>query len=79
MERRIITTDATEEDERIENTLRPQCLKDYVGQEKLKSTLNIYKQLKTVGMHWIMCCFTARPVLEKRPWRGSLPMKWEPG
>ena len=29
MERRIITTEATEEDVRIETTLRPQCLSDY--------------------------------------------------
>ena len=42
MERRIITTEVTAEDERIETTLRPQCLRDYVGQEKIKSTLNIY-------------------------------------
>ncbi len=42
MERRIITTEATEEDARIETTLRPQCLSDYVGQEKIKSTLKIY-------------------------------------
>ena len=35
MERRIITTEATEEDVRIETTLRPQCLSDYVGQEKI--------------------------------------------
>ena len=42
MERRIITTEATEEDVRIETTLRPQCLSDYVGQEKIKSTLKIY-------------------------------------
>lgn len=42
MERRIITTEATEENVRIETTLRPQCLSDYVGQEKIKSTLKIY-------------------------------------
>ena len=42
MERRIITTEATEEDVRIETTLRPQCLPNYVGQEKIKSTLKIY-------------------------------------
>ena len=50
MERRIITTEATEEDVRIETTLRPQCLSDYVGQEKIKSTpvsythLDVYKR-----------------------------------
>ena len=42
MERRIITTEATEEDVRIETTLRPHCLSDYLGQEKIKSTLKIY-------------------------------------
>ena len=50
MERRIITTEVTAEDERIETTLRPQCLRDYVGQEKIKSTLNIYiEAAKTRG------------------------------
>ena len=42
MERRIITTDVTQEDVPIEATLWPQYLKDYVGQEKLKSTLKVY-------------------------------------
>lgn len=42
MERRIITTEATAEDTPIETTLRPQYLKDYIGQERLKSTLKIY-------------------------------------
>ena len=42
MERRIITTDVTQEDVPIEATLRPQYLKDYVGQEKLKSTHKVY-------------------------------------
>ena len=42
MERRIITTDVTQEDVPIEATLRPQYLKAYVGQEKLKSTLKVY-------------------------------------
>ena len=42
MERRIITTEVTEEDKRIEQNLRPQLLSDYIGQEKIKSTLKIY-------------------------------------
>ncbi len=41
MERRIINTDLTEEDSKVESYLRPQALKDYIGQEKLKSTLKI--------------------------------------
>lgn len=42
MERRIITTDITEEEKRVESNLRPQFLDEYVGQEKLKSTLKVY-------------------------------------
>ncbi len=44
MERRIITTDITEEDRRIEGSLRPQLLDDYIGQEKTKENLKIYIQ-----------------------------------
>ena len=42
MEKRIITTDVTEEDFSLEGRRRPQTLEDYVGQEKTKSTLKIY-------------------------------------
>ena len=41
-ERRIITTDVTEDDVRIEPGLRPKRLADYIGQEKIKSTLKIF-------------------------------------
>ena len=36
MDKRIITTDMMEEDIRMEGSLRPQYLKDYIGQEKAK-------------------------------------------
>lgn len=42
MSRRIITTENLEEDIKIENSLRPQLLSDYIGQEKAKETLKIY-------------------------------------
>ena len=42
MEKRIITTDVMEEDLRTEGNLRPQLLKDYIGQEKAKKNLKIY-------------------------------------
>ena len=42
MERRIITTDVTEEDLGLEGSLRPQTLEEYIGQEKTKKTLKIY-------------------------------------
>ena len=42
MARRMITTEFTEEDEKIEGSLRPQLLKDYIGQQKVKKNLKVY-------------------------------------
>ena len=42
MEKRIITTDVMDEDLRIEGSLRPQSLKEYIGQEKAKKNLKVY-------------------------------------
>lgn len=42
MAKRSITTEFTEEDASIENSLRPQMLSDYIGQEKVKKNLKIY-------------------------------------
>ena len=42
MSRRIITTDVTEEDKKIETSLRPQLLGEYIGQERIKGTLKIF-------------------------------------
>ena len=42
MARRVIETSVQEEDIKIEGSLRPQYLKDYIGQEKAKEILKIY-------------------------------------
>ena len=42
MEKRMITTDVIEEDKRLEGSLRPQTLDEYIGQEKIKRSLKIY-------------------------------------
>ncbi len=42
MEKRVISTDLMEEDYKIENSLRPKFLKDYIGQSKAKENLKIY-------------------------------------
>ncbi|MBC5687868.1 Holliday junction branch migration DNA helicase RuvB [Mediterraneibacter sp. NSJ-55] len=42
MGKRIITTENLEEDIKIESSLRPQRLEEYIGQEKAKETLAIY-------------------------------------
>lgn len=43
-QRRVIATEATEEDKKIETSLRPQYLKDYIGQERIKQNLQIFIQ-----------------------------------
>ncbi len=42
MEKRIISTQVREEDIKIEKSLRPQTLEDYIGQQKAKENLKIY-------------------------------------
>ena len=42
MEKRVISTQIQEEDKKIEKTLRPQTLNDYIGQKKAKEHLKIY-------------------------------------
>lgn len=42
MKKRIITTDVTEEDVKIEGSLRPQRLEEYIGHKKTKDMLKIY-------------------------------------
>ena len=41
---RFITSTRSLEDEDVENTLRPTSMDDYVGQDKVKNSLNIYIQ-----------------------------------
>ena len=42
MSRKIITTEETEEDKKVDGSLRPQRLDEYIGQEKIKSTLKVF-------------------------------------
>ena len=42
MARRMIETGFTEEDVKIEGSLRPKCLEDYIGQTKVKENLKVY-------------------------------------
>ncbi len=42
MAKRMITTEFTEEDSKLESSLRPQLLEDYIGQAKIKENLKVY-------------------------------------
>lgn len=44
MEKRMITTEVLQEDQKLEKSLRPLLLKDYIGQEKIKSNIQIYME-----------------------------------
>ena len=68
MDKRMITTDVTEEDLPLEGNLRPQTLDEYIGQEKTKKTLKIY----------IEAAKQRHDALDhvKPPYPASLPMRW---
>ena len=40
--RKVISTEIQEEDIKVEKSLRPQSLEDYIGQEKAKTNLKVY-------------------------------------
>src|SRR3989339_1097586 len=66
MEDRIITPIAVEEEEKIDYTLRPQSLDEFIGQKKLKENLKVYisaaKKRKEPLDH---CLFYSPPGLGK--------------
>ena len=44
MEKRVISTQMQDEDIKIEKTLRPMTLDEYIGQEKAKANLKVYRE-----------------------------------
>ncbi len=44
MERRVISTEVTKEEKETENNLRPKRLRDYIGQEQIKESLQVYME-----------------------------------
>ena len=77
MERKLIQTEESKEDLSFDPKIRPQFLKDYIGQEKLKETLSIYieaaKKRKQSLDH---CLFYGPPGLGKPQFPTLLPMNW---
>lgn len=75
--KRMIETNITEEDVKIEGSLRPQRLDDYIGQSKVKENLKIYiEAAKQRGDALDHVLFTARRDWEKLPLQGLSQTRW---
>lgn len=73
MEKRIISTQMQEEDIKIEKSLRPQTLDEYIGQEKAKEILNVYiKAAKARGEALDHVLFYGPPGLGKTTLAGII-------
>lgn len=73
MERRLISTQITEEDIGNENSLRPDSLDDYIGQEKIKRNLKVYiEAAKNRGDALDHCLFYGPPGLGKTTLAGII-------
>lgn len=73
MEKRVISTQVQEEDLKIEKSLRPQTLDDYIGQQKAKENLKIYiKAAKARGESLDHVLFYGPPGLGKTTLAGII-------
>ena len=78
MDRRIITTETLVEDTGIENSLRPQFLKDYIGQKTALTNLDIYiKAAKERGESLDHVLFYGPPGLGKTTLAGIIANEME--
>lgn len=73
MDKRIITTEFTSEDIKIENNLRPVTLDDYIGQSAIKENLRVFiKAAKSRGEALDHCLFYGPPGLGKTTLAGVI-------
>ena len=73
MDKRIITTELTSEDVKIENNLRPVRLDEYIGQSGIKENLKVFIQAaKSRGEALDHCLFYGRPGLGKTTLAGVI-------
>ena len=58
MDERIISSEANQNEISLEQSLRPQTLKQYIGQDQVKKVLKFsLRPQDSVRKHWIMCFF----------------------
>ena len=64
------------QEERMENTLRPKTLEEYIGQDKVKENMKIYiEAAKKEGSLLTMFCYMDHQDLEKQHLRELFLMK----
>ena len=73
---RIIETNFTPEDSKVEETLRPQLLDDYIGQQKAKENMKVFIEAAKQRGDSLDHVLLDRPGLVRQRLQGSLPMKW---
>lgn len=77
MEKRVISTQMQDEDIKIEKTLRPMTLDEYIGQEKAKANLKVYiEAAKQRGESLDHVLFMVLRDLVRLLLPALLPMKW---
>ena len=65
-ENRIIEAEEIPNEDKLENTLRPQCLDDFIGQEKIKDNLKVFIEASKMRKEALdHCLFYAPPGLGK--------------
>lgn len=75
---RILDNDLIGDEGSVERTLRPQYLREYIGQDRVKDQLMILlRQPRGVRNPWIMSCYLVPQAWVKQRWPLSLPMNWE--
>ena len=73
-EERLVMSGFREEEDDQEGSLRPKTLREYVGQQAVKDSLN--RPPGSGGIRSITFCSTARRVWAKRRSRALSPARW---
>lgn len=78
MEKRVISTQMQDEDIKIEKTLRPMTLDEYIGQEKAKANLKVYIEAakqRGESLDHVLILWPLRDLV-RLLLPALLPMKW---